>query len=160
MNRRGDLPTLLLIVAALVLYGATLFSFVSFNDNFEKGSEGRARILSDIAFYEDYIIAETGIIAREIISEAGAIRSDEGLREKFRELASKRNSEIKGMENYFGKILRREFSFSRDADKYTFEMMNLNLEASAGADYIKRNVNFRIEFDYSGDVIIAREQNN
>lgn len=153
MNRRGDLPTLLLIIIALTLYTAALFSFISFNDNFVEGSEGRADMLSDIAFYEDYITAQTNVIAREIIGEAGQIKDNEGLKEKFKETANQKNLNLEGMENYYGKILRGEFDFSRNNDKYWFEIKDLNLLAKRGANSIERKINLRIEFDYSGDII-------
>ena len=153
MNRRGDLPTLLLIIVALTLYTATLFSFISFNGNFVEGSEGRADMLSDIAFYENYITAQTKVIAKEIIGEAGQIKDNEGLKEKFKEVAKKKNLNLEGMENYYGKILRGKFDFSRDNDKYWFEIKNLSLTAKRGANSIERKINLRIEFDYSGDVI-------
>ena len=153
MNRRGDLPTILLSIVALTLYTATLFSFISFNGNFVEGSEGRADMLSDIAFYENYITAQTKVIAKEIIGEAGQIKDNEGLKEKFKEVAKKKNLNLEGMENYYGKILRGKFDFSRDNDKYWFEIKNLSLTAKRGANSIERKINLRIEFDYSGDVI-------
>ncbi|MDO8508892.1 MAG: hypothetical protein Q7S27_04375 [Nanoarchaeota archaeon] len=153
MNKRGDLSTALLFVAALVLYGFTLFSFVSFNGSFAEGSEERGGIVSDISFYEGYINAQTKAISGEIISEGGLIRESEGLKEKFREIALNKNLEIEGMENYFGKILRGEFEFNRDEEKYWFEMRGLKIKSQRGASFIERTINLRMEFDYSGDLI-------
>ncbi len=153
MNKRGDLPTILLFVAALVLYSAALFSFISFNDNFAENSEERGEIISNINFYESYIFAQIKLIAEEIISEGGLIRENIGLKDRFKEIASERNLEIQDMENYYGKIIRGEFDFARDANKYWFEIRDLKLRAERGASFIERTVSYKIDFDYSGDVL-------
>ena len=158
MNRRGDLPTILLFIVALTLYVATLFSFISFNWNFVEGSEGRADILSEIAFYEDYVNAQIKGIAKETIVEGGLIRENEGLKHRFIEIAEERNFGIEGIENYYGKILRGEFDFSRDDNKYWFEIKDLSLMAKRGANSIERKINLKIEFDYNGDVIGKTEE--
>ena len=152
-NKRGDVPTILLFVAALFLYGATLFSFISFNDSFAEDSGERGQLISDISFYEDYVISKIKSSAFNVISEAGLLKTDSELKKRFQEINERENYGISGMENYYGKILRGEFDFKRDEDKYWFEMKNLSLKATRGANSIERNIDLRMEFDYSGDVI-------
>ncbi len=153
MNRRGDIPMILLFIITLILVALALFSMVSFNNNLAKNSEGRSEMLARMAFLEDYVVAKTKNVAHDVIVRGGELKSDEDLRAKFEEIVNERNFGVEGTENYFGKILRGEFVFSRDKDKYWLEIKDLNLEASRGANSIKRNVNLRIEFDYSGDLI-------
>lgn len=156
MNTKGDTPMILLFVIALVLVVVSLFSFASFEKRFIDNSEGRSEILEDIGFYEDYIMRESGVIGKEIISKGGLLLSDEGLKESFKEILRNRDFEIKGLDNYYGKILRWEkVSFVRDNDKYIFEMRDLRLEASRGANKMNRNLNLRIEFDDKGEIIEA-----
>jgi len=153
MNRRGDIPMILLFVIALVLVVISLLSFASFKMRFVDNSEGRSEILKEIGFYEDYITRESGIIGKEIISKGGLLLSDEGLKERFKEILKNRGFEIKGLDNYYGKILRWEkVSFVRDSDKYIFEMRDLRLEASRGANKMSRNFGFKIEFDGKGEI--------
>lgn len=158
MNRRGDIPMILLFVIALVLVVVSLLSFASFEKRFAENSEGRSEILEEIGFYEDYIVRESGVIGKEIISKGGLLLSDEGLKESFKEILRNRGFEIRGLESYYGKILRWEkVSFIRDNDKYIFEMRDLRLEVSRGANKMSRNLNFRIEFDDKGEIIKAEK---
>lgn len=153
MNKRGDIPLILLFFSALFLAVAALFVMSSFKGGLDVGSEGRSGIINEIAFLEDYIIAKTKEIAYELIGGAGQLKNDEELKKRFAEIASEKNYGISGLENYYGKILRGEFEFNRDENKYWFEMKGLSLRVSRGANSIERNIDLRIEFDYSGDVV-------
>ena len=146
MNRRGDIPTFLLFIVALVLSVLALFSFVSFNGRFASDSDERNIILSNIDFYEKYVIGQSEVIGREIISNGGLVLTDEGLKEKFKEETEKRNFGILGLENYYGKVKRGEFNFFGEGGKFKFEMKNLSLESSRGADMFRRNIDIEIEF--------------
>ncbi len=153
MNKRGDIPMVLLFFSALFLAVAALFVMASFKGGLGVDSEGKSKIINEMAFLENYIIAKTKEIAYELIGGAGQLKDEVELKKRFAEIASEKNYGIKGMENYYGRILRGEFEFNRDAEKYWFEMKGLSLKVSRGANFIERNIDLRIEFDYSGDVV-------
>ncbi len=134
MNRKGDVPTILLFFVLLALAGIALFSFAGFSERFASDSEGRSRMLSDIAFYEQYLDKKIEMIGKEAIGKGGS-------KEEFQELARKNDLRIEGMNNFYDKIARGEFKFEKKGNKYEFEIINLKLRASAGANYIERGLN-------------------
>ncbi len=152
MNRKGDLPTFMLFLVALILSVSALFSFVSFDDSFNENSDERNQILEEISFYEKYVVEDVKIISNNVIEQRKVIEQSK-LKEIFQEEFKKRNYKISGLENYYGKILRGEFEFHRNENKYWFEINDIGLRRDSGASFIERKVNFRIDFDYNGDVI-------
>ena len=152
-NRRGQLAGLLFPLAALVLVGVSLFTFVSFNGKFSEDSEGRDNMLSSIAFYENYIIKDSGIIGRDVILSRELPMTDVELKGKFQEFAVKRDFGIVDIENYFDKIERGEFEFKHSGNGYLFEIKNLDLRVERGANSFSRNLSFQIIFDFDGKVL-------
>ncbi len=152
MNRKGDLPTFMMFLVAFVLVTSALFSFVSFKDSFMENGQERDEILNEMSFYEEYIIKDIEIISRKVI-ERGGIIEESKLKEEFIKEFSRRNYEIAGLENYYGKLLRGEFEFSRDETKYSFEIQDFKIKIERGANSIERKMDLAIEFDYSGDVL-------
>ena len=153
LNKKGDAPTFLLFIVALVLCSTALFSMASFNENFESASEERNSIISNIDFFDNYIIAKNINAGSRVILEGGLLRSNEGLKSKFQEISEKENYDIVGLENYFGKVLRGEFDFRREGEKYIFEINDLNIEVKKNANSYKRKLNLRLEFDDKGEVL-------
>ena len=168
MNKRGDLPTFLLFVVALALSAAALFSFASFNGSFTKISDERNLMMSSIGFYEEYLIKESEIAGRESLIETGAILpkgvsgptiqvSDEILKEKFRELTKEKDLGIVGFGNYFEKIESGDFSFSLIPGGFIFEINDLYIEDSEGANKMRRNFGFKISYDsVTGNVFVEK----
>src|SRR3989338_1696933 len=152
MDRRGDIPTILLLIVCLALVVVALFSFAGFKGGFVKDSEGRNELLSRIEFYEDYVVKESRSIGGDVIRDLIDKGFDENLKEKFREIALERNLGILGLENYYGKILRGEFEFVYDGKRFRFGMKELFIEAENGANKVRRNFGFGIEFDKNGDI--------
>ena len=156
-NKHGQLAGLLFPLIALVLVGASLFAFVSFNDKFSADSEGRSDILSSIAFYENYIIKESEIIGGDVILSDGLLMTDVGLKSRFQEFALKRNLGIIGIENYFDKINDGKFDFKHEDEGYLFEIKNLSLTADNRANSFSRNLSFQIAVDSSGSILVSRK---
>ncbi len=69
MNRRGDIPILMVFLVAIVLIIFTFIGFASFNDKFAEASEGRNRLLESVDFYESYVAGQSEIIGKQAISE-------------------------------------------------------------------------------------------
>jgi hypothetical protein len=133
MNRRGDLPTMLLFVSALVLSILALFSFASFDDTFSEGSMDRSSMLSDVEFYQNYLIKESKIVGREIARMKGG----EG---EFKKLMLEKDFGIVGLEGFFERIKDdKEFEFIRVGEKYSFKMKNVVVVSERGVNRIERN---------------------
>ena len=152
MNKRGQVSWLFIPIA-MALIGFSLFSFVSFNDKFAGDSEGRDEMLVNIDFYEKHAVSESLIIAKSAIVSGGLIMTDAGLKARFQEIAEKKNLGIIGTKDYFDKIKNGEFDFKHNGREYLLEIKNLSLKAEKGANNFYRNLNFKIEFDFSGNVL-------
>ena len=145
MNKRGDTPTILLFVITLILVGIALFSFANFKGTFAGDSEGRSIMLSSVDFYEKYTVKESEIIGGEVIKNNGG-------KEEFQEIAKKKYLGIEGTEEFFARINSGDFKFEQEGENYIFEMKDLRVSASAGASFIRRNMEIKILFDKNGDV--------
>ncbi len=146
MNRKGNVPTILLFLACLFLIVFSLFLFASFDSNFSDNSDEINKVLANADFYETYLAKESGAIARESILNRWG-------NEELSKFAEQKNLGIRGLENYFGKMKRGEFKYYWDGEKYWFEMSNVSISFEKGGNSIKRNFDIILEFDNKGERI-------
>ena|SRR3989344_2911182 len=153
MNRKGHTPTLLLFVTALILIVFALFSFASFNGKFEGGSGSVSKTISDVVFFENYMVKESKIVGEGIISKI-----DDKSKGKFAELIISRSYPVSETKDFYDKITKGDFKFEFDNGwkKYLFEMKGIVIESSEGANKFRRVVDINIEFDGAGKVIWER----
>ena len=139
-NRKGDMPTILLFVIALVLVVTSLSVFVSFKADYIKESEERDSILTTISFYESYLKKEIEIVGRETIKSGGG-------KEEFQKLIKERDMGIVELKSFFDRIDKGDFYFQKDREKYFFEMRDFAIGAFGGANSLRREFGIRVEFD-------------
>ena len=168
MNRRGQLSMGIFIVIVVFSVVGSLATMVGFNGEFGKGSEGRNGILSDVSFYEDFVIKDVGSVGKKVLIELGLILpedfvgpkvlvNEEALKSKFQEILEEREIFVLGLENYFGKVGRGEFSFKQEGEEYVFVIDDLFVYSELGANKIKRNFGFKIVFG-EDDLIVETEK--
>ena len=151
MNRKGQVPTILLLVMALVLVISALSIFVSFGGNFDSRSSEISNILANADFYQRYLISESEIAIKEVASEKLYL-NEEDLKMRFREIMKKKDFGIFELRHYFDKMEKGEFSFKKEGDKYRFEINNVSVYSESGANRYERNFGFEIEVDADGKV--------
>jgi hypothetical protein len=155
MNRRGDVPTLVLPIIALVLGLAVLYSFVSFSSGV--GEEGGwDDLVLEAKFQKSYVenLALNGV--REVI------RCDKDLAEKDLEVCSgdlrkilqkaiaKRDYGIvEG--NFFGRIRVGDFEFGKDGEEYVLEIEDVFVKSEKISDErsssAEKNFDIRVVLD-------------
>jgi hypothetical protein len=156
-NRKGDIPIIFNLIVALVLIIMALVVIVSIRNDFTNGSEGRNGVISNVLFYQAYILEKVEVLGRESIKIVGQEGGD--LEIIFKNLANEKNLGIIGTQNFFGKVFRDgvggrdEFSFVRIGDGYEFRMDEVFVEFEKGANRMKRSFDIKIEFDSKGKVI-------
>jgi|SRR3989344_5414568 len=148
MNRKGHTPTLLLFVTALILIVFALFSFASFNGKFEGGSGSVSKTISDVVFFENYMVKESKIVGEGIISKI-----DDKSKGKFAELIISRSYPVSETKDFYDKISKGNFKFETKEGGYIFEMNNVVIESSEGANKFRRVININLEFDGAGKVV-------
>jgi len=148
MNKKGDVPTILLVIVALVLSVATLFIMLSFGGGVGSKSAEVSILISGVEFNYNYIIESTKLIASETI-KLGA-----GSKERFKEIADKRNIQIEGQGNFFGHVRTGEFSFTSGGAGHILNVGEpIFVEFKRGVNHITRTFNLCMEFDGSGKYI-------
>lgn len=133
MNKRGQIARLFMVLFAVVLVGVTLVSFAIFNNDFESESARVNLVLGNIDLYERYVLAEIEIIGLQAIEEGGS-KAD------FQKIVDGKNLGVEGLENFFGKVGRGEFSFEKDGEDFVFRMDDLYVQAESGAGKMKREL--------------------
>ena len=68
MNKKADIPTVLLFVIALVLSLTALFAFASFSKDFSSHSEELSEIAQEIEFNQEYITQTSKLLLTQTIS--------------------------------------------------------------------------------------------
>jgi hypothetical protein len=149
MDKKGDMPTILLFVVTVVLVITALFSFASFRDKFASASEGVGVVMSDVVFFERYVLKEAEIAAEETVEElivettSFDLEEDE-LEERFKRNVLKNKLVVKGVDDFYGKVSKRDFSFKREGESYVLSMDDLFVYSENDANFLKRRFSFRV----------------
>jgi len=152
MNKRGDFPTIILVLIALVLSTITLYTFATFNSNFGKQSQHISGVIGEIEFNEQYIKETTKKTVRQIV-----MAQTTNLEESFKQYIEE-TTPVPGTENFFGKIKRhtpekKEFTLTKKENNYIFQMQNISLTSQVEQNKIQRTLNPCFEFNSRGEFL-------
>jgi len=142
MNKRGDIPTALIIPVAFALVFFVIFTFLSLNGTFENSGRDISGAIAESSIYEQNV----QVVAIEIFHET--INSGSGeLKKKYQEISQARDMQIEEEGNFFGKIRTGDFSIQEKDGKYIFEVKGLFVKSEKG--YNKMTRVFDIKEEYS-----------
>jgi len=153
MNRKGDLPTAMIFIVALVLVVSALFIFITFDNKLEKNSNLYSEMAFQVDFSERYIKESAKIIGENVL-ECEKLNNGEKekrgycdgeLKGRYKIAAKKQDLGINEMRSFYGKVERGDFSFEMKDNKYLFEMKDVETEAVRGDNRIRRKFNFGFE---------------
>lgn len=150
MNKKGDVPSVMIFVIALAACVVTLFIFVSFGDGFDNQSNEISKMMHDISFNEEYVVSESENLiglALECIDCMG------NLKDKIIQVDEKRGHRYLGWGNFAGKIRNGEFEIVDGVDNYSFLIEDLFVIYEKDSLSIKRNFDLHILFDKSGNIL-------
>jgi len=149
-NRKGQIPTILLFIVALVLSAATLFSFAGFKGDFSEKSQELFETSQALEFREQYIIGLVKFFGEDSIKQGGDIRSNF---EKFA-VENEKLKTYKETGNFYKKIRDDQFTFEKNLSTgfYELEIKDLFLISEVEKNRIKRNFGLKMEFDEQGNV--------
>ena len=139
MNRRGDVPTILLFVVAIVLAVSALAAFVSYSGDSGKTSEQINEVMFSAEFYENYVYAKAELIAEEAIEQGGT-------KEKYMEIAAREEEKFRFEEvgNFYGKIRNGNFTFEKEGEGYNLEIDGVFIAAKSGGNKVTRTFNVEV----------------
>lgn len=149
MNKRGQIPIIMLFVVALTLVIVTLMSFASFNRAFDDQSLKNSRLVISVNLGEGYIIETAKYAAK---ATAGSAKPGENIRTAFSNFALSKNIGLEEAQNFFDKIGRNEFNFDKLADgSYSFKMTQIVADAKGTESNILRQFDLCMEFSSAGE---------
>lgn len=142
LNRKADVPTLLIPFVAIAICLAALFAFATFNNTLEGQSEQFAQLTGNIIFNENYIKAQAKLILDETLEKCPNCEENQ-LKEKFIELTKQKEEIFRypPAENFYGKVFREEFNITNEG----LLIENIFTEEKVGNNKIKRTFNITIE---------------
>lgn len=145
MNRRGDMPTMLIFIMALVLSAATLFSFASFKDDLQSQSAEFSELQRAIDFNYQYILKSAELIGGRAIKEGSA-----DFKQSFTSVAKERDIRLYGSGNFFTKVSMGDFMFDKQTGEYVLNVKDLVVFTDLNGNKIRRSFNLEMTFDSSG----------
>ena len=152
MNKKAQIPTVLLVVVALALALAALFTFAKFDSNISSSSKDFSTLSTNIIFADKYINAQTKLAMKNTIQNCQSCSTSE-LAEKFRDGINSRDYRVEGVGNFFGKLRTNEFQITQTPAGYQIKIENLFLQSEVGANKIRRDFSLCMTFDNSGNFI-------
>ena len=147
MNRKGHIPTYLLILIAIALSIGALFAFASFSNKEEIRAQELAEIMAEVNFGQNYALKSAELIG------AGAIENGGEMKEQFMIIAAERELRIESAGNFFGKIRSGDFSFTKDGKEYILRVNGLFAQSERGLNKVRRDFDIVIKFDENGNVV-------
>ncbi|MEM4271860.1 MAG: hypothetical protein QXD13_02125 [Candidatus Pacearchaeota archaeon] len=151
MNKKGQIPIVMLFVVALALVITALMSFASFNRAFDDQSIRNSKLMVSVGFGEQYCFESVKYAAKKAIKE---LKEGENLKEKFRSLLLEKNIGLSETGNFFRKVNDNEFKFEKLTDNlYHFEMAGIIADAGGKESNIIRQFNLCMEFDKNGEFV-------
>src|SRR3989338_1286966 len=140
MNRKGDLPTILVFIVALVLVISSLVIFVGFKGGHEALSSEFSSAVSELIFYRDYVYYAVSVMTNKAAALADDKNFAADFRTKLREIAV-RSYVFEGAEDFISKIKKDEFTVSKDEFTvskdgviYILRVENVLVEAGRGGN--------------------------
>lgn len=147
MNRKGDVPTTLVFVGALVLVITALWSFASYDGRIERPLESVDVLFNSEKAIESYIYSNLELFMKENLANSGV-----GLEAGFKSSADKHDLRIENT-NLFGLIRNGKFSLSSDGEGYLLKIDNVFIKLENDSGKLVRTLNIEMKFDGNGNRI-------
>ncbi|MFH1290515.1 MAG: hypothetical protein ABIH92_03845 [Nanoarchaeota archaeon] len=150
MNRKGQIATTLLVIAALILSGMALYTMISFNDDIRLQSAVLNRLTNDAVLLEEYVLEQAKVFGKDLVLTCPSCSREE-LKVKGQEFDVRRKTRPDGIGNFYGKLRNGEFTFKEQEGNFTLEIPNLLVQPEYKSNKIRRNFDLCLEFNQTGD---------
>ncbi|MDO8564297.1 MAG: hypothetical protein Q7R87_04770 [Nanoarchaeota archaeon] len=150
MNRKGDVPTTLVFVGALVLVITALWSFASYDGRIQRSLESADLLFNSEKAIESYIYSNLELFMKESLQEN--VNNAVGLDDRFKDSAGKHDLRIQNT-NLFGLIRNGKFSLSASEGGFVLKIDNVFIKLENDAGKIVRTLNIEMKFDGKGNRI-------
>ncbi len=142
MNRKGDIPTILLFFICLFLIGFALFSFNSIGGKFGNTLSDVNRVYKEVIISEEFL--QKSILKLGVESKCN--------KEEFVRI-SRESPRLKNLDPVFEKLEYGEFDLSLDGEGCSFKIENLKFKAEREDVRLERNYDLEMAFSLSSKLI-------
>jgi len=155
INRKGDVPTILMFLVALVLTTGILFSFASFKDEFETEFNLRNDVAFLVSLYESHIESQSKILGGLTIDRSNGACS----KDAFTKIVGDSDLGLEGVRGFYGNVSRGEFSFEKEGEECVLKIKGIVVEAETrknedrGSNKLKKVFNVEVRYDTNGQLI-------
>jgi Tfp pilus assembly protein PilE len=145
LNKKAQVPTLIIFIVALVLAITTLFAMVSFNNNLTSQSKQLSEMMEEIIFNEKYIIEQAKLIAQGTLLNCPTCEAEQ-IKKKYKEDAGEREQLFRygGAGNFYAKIRNDEFEIEKQDNLFILKIEDLFVESQIEANNLKRTFNLEL----------------
>jgi len=146
MNKRGHLPTVLLLVTALILVGVVAFSFATFKGGVEDESKGLHLLVSTLNFQEEYVrISFKDMVEDSLEKAKGQENFELAFNNSLENIADERRDVYFG--NFFGKIVNKQYVVNKEGGVYVLQVSDVFVRSFVDKNEIKRNFDLSLRFN-------------
>jgi hypothetical protein len=147
MNRKGDVPTTLVFVGALILVITALWIFATYDGRFVQPLESSDLLFNSEKAIDSYINSNLEIFMKE-----AKIISSGNLEDNFKASANKHDLRIENT-NLFGLIRNGKFSLILEGEDYVLRIDNVIIKSENESGKLVRIFNIELRFDENGNRI-------
>jgi len=142
MNKKGNIPTFMLLIASVVLVTIALSTFASFKNDLKSNSGEFFETVNQVNFINEYVEKVFDDSVDKAIEESNGDDFNAEFRKNFERIVDEKNLKLKGSGNFFGKV--RNGDYILDKDKIIVE--NVFVKSNVGNNEIIRNFNLERNF--------------
>lgn len=150
LNRRGHLPTIMLLVIGFLLMGVSWFVFISANADLKP-------YLSNIGYLTDSTHSDYSYVvmmAPRVAERAIALSSKNNFEQDFRYNFNKEASRIESLGvvsgNFFGKIRNNDYNVTQENGFYVLRVNDVFVSSQSGQNKITRTFDITVKLDVTG----------
>ena len=155
LNKKGHIGTTLMVLGALVLVIATLYSFAIFSDKTGEERENLNEFISSFSFEQKYVpIVFEDMIEEAIMEAKEKEKFEEGFRISLKQIAERRRDE-KRKTNLFAKIINEPLDLTEREGDYVLVLDGVFVKFEEDKSVIERKFDFEIIFN--GAEIISQD---
>lgn len=145
MNNKGQIPTLMMFLGALVLVITALTAMATFTNDLEFKSDEVSTLMHDIDFNKKYTIAQATLLGNRASNKCPYC-SAELLKGSYQAAALETETLFKyrGAGNFYGKIRSGDFKIVEKDNFYEMTVNDLFAESNSGDNQIRRFYNLEL----------------
>ena len=149
INKKGQVPIILLFLVALVLIVVVLLSYFGFDKNFGLQSKDFSYVMGEVGFAEEFVFTLSENAAKE------AIESGQGTKTKFQEIVRLREEGFRyeSAGNFYGRIRNGDFEFVKNGNEHILTVKGLFVNSEREGNSVFRNFDLEMRFDDNGEIV-------